>query len=249
MAHERGAARNATRAVFLHGYPGFAQEFMAVAGSLSCDCVLIEMPWLDCGIVSLTVEDVVDSLAKHLGPEPVHIIGHDLGAAIGWHYVNTHFETTLSFTMIGMPRLDDYARSASLLHKNGFLNYRLELERHNPETQLPLAPKLTPAEAGVEKALGWLAKSHGATNPPAIVSLYRDFARRSVPSRPKIAPPLAIIHGADDPYFPRSLWSNASSGDNDNITVSRIENAGHWPHITHTTRCADAIASQIRLVS
>ena len=196
---------------------------------------------MDQTVRGLTVPGILEALVRDLGGDPVHLVGHDLGAVIGWHFMQQYPQTLLTLTMVGTPRLDQYVANLPKLEALGLLNYRRVLERHDPRAKLPDGAILTEREEQMGLAER-LARHRAAANPDAVTSLYRDMNARAVPAREQGAGiPVLQLLGREDPYFPHHLFADTGAPNVDNVETRFLGAAGHWPMLTHTKACAEVI--------
>ena len=238
----RGPEATSGRAVFLHGYPGHPAEFVPLASQLDTSCELLEMPWLDGSATKLALIDIVTALGRDFLQTPTHIVGHDLGAVIGWFLAHLAPQNVQSLIMIGTPRLDVYHENLKQLRARGYLDYRQELADHKTDSTLPDQMKLAGAETEDAHLAKRLSENRSLTNPLAISSLYQNLADCPIPPRGSVrSVPLLNIMGGDDPYFPPEILEGSSSVHPLRGNTVILENAGHWPHYTHTTSCKSAL--------
>lgn len=238
----RGPGATSGRAIFLHGYPGHPTEFVSLATQLDTSCELLEMPWLDGSASKLALMDIVTALGRDFLEAPTHIVGHDLGAVIGWFLAHLAPQNVQSLTMIGTPRLDVYQENLKQLGARGYLDYQQVLANHNTDSPLPDQMELAGAETEDVHLAKRLSDNRSLTNPLAISSLYRSLAVCPIPPRDDVrGVPLLNIMGGKDPYFPSEILEDSSYPYPLGVNTVILENAGHWPHHTHTTSCKSAI--------
>jgi pimeloyl-ACP methyl ester carboxylesterase len=234
------------RVVFLHGYPGRGADFTEIGKEIDADCEAFDMPWLDPDLGALSVAAIVAALVSALPPYPVHLVGHDLGAVIAWQLAHTHPTRVRSLSLISVPRLDRYVKALPRLHDEGYLRYREVLMVHDPRSALPNLETLTLDEASNEGLMLALAERRAQTNPSALLSLYRDLSFLSPKGRADIGvPPMLLLHGDQDPYFPKSLLAEAKSSKGDDVTVCTFKGGGHWLHLLDASATAQALKTFI----
>lgn len=107
--------------VLLHGFPERASHWDAVAGLLHEEGLRTLAPdqrGYSPGArprtrasyrMSKLTRDVV-ALVREIG-EPVHLVGHDWGAAVAWHMAADHPELVRTLTTVSVPHPAAYARS------------------------------------------------------------------------------------------------------------------------------------------
>jgi pimeloyl-ACP methyl ester carboxylesterase len=82
------------------------------------------------------VEDVM-AIAKTTGKEKFHLIGHDWGAAIGWHIAHDHEASLLSWTALSVPHTQSFFNAILYDKEQRKKSYYMWL------FQLPLLPELS----------------------------------------------------------------------------------------------------------
>jgi len=237
-----GPGATGGRAIFLHGYPGHPTEFVSLATQLDTSCELLEMPWLDASASKLALMDIVKALGRDFLETPTHIVGHDLGAVVGWFLAHLEPRHVQSLTMIGTPRLDVYQANLKQLGARGYLDYQQVLANHNTDSPLPDQMELAGAETEDVHLAKRLLDNRSLTNPLAISSLYRSLAVCPIPPRDDVrGVPLLNIMGGNDPYFPSVILKDSNYVHPLRGNTVILEDAGHWPHYTHTNSCKAAL--------
>jgi pimeloyl-ACP methyl ester carboxylesterase len=102
---------NGERVLLLHGFPQSAPiwrpQLDALAGA-GYRAIALDQRGYSAGARPAEVEQyriahlVSDALAV-AGPDPFHVVGHDFGAAVGWHLAAKHPERIRSLTALSVP--------------------------------------------------------------------------------------------------------------------------------------------------
>ena len=231
-----------SRVVFLHGYPGKSSDFEQIAKPLDYLCDLYDMPWLDPVVGNLSLDMIVTAIAEEIKDDCVHVVGHDLGAVVGYYLGHKYPQFVKSLTMIATPPLDVYQDNLLVLKAGGYFDYMRTLANHDPQLPLPNLEQFALWEQTDPKIKTYLSNNRRLTNPFAILSLYNSMWQ-GIPavSREKMAFPMLLIHGEDDPYFPKKLLIPIIDDENVNCGYHSIAKAGHWVHLTHPNECCVAL--------
>ncbi len=108
--------------VFLHGFPETSfmwSRLISDIAALGFYCVAPDLRGYSSGAcprgkkhyaLSYLVDDVL-GIAKNLGKDQFHLIGHDWGAAIGWKAVYDFPTTILSWTGLSVPHLQAFGEA------------------------------------------------------------------------------------------------------------------------------------------
>ncbi|XP_031638878.1 epoxide hydrolase 3-like [Contarinia nasturtii] len=184
---------------------------------------------------------------KSLGSNSVSIIGHDIGAVIGWFFAHTHAENVDRFVSVSAshPNLMwDNLQSKSLINDH-WLKF----------VQLPYLPEMEMTRTDskfIERTLSHLNKEvynnsdlllHQIPNKldaykyvfsrksdwSGPLNYYRNLPFYKVNAGETVRCPCLIVIGSED-NFCRLDSVVRSTEYCDNYIVKIIENAGHWPH-------------------
>ena len=245
-SNETNTGARCARVIFFHGYPGHSSDFIDIAEAIDGECDIFEMPWVGLDSPYMSMTQIVAALDIDLGDDDVHLVGHDLGAVIAWRLAQGTRRKVLSLTLMSIPRLDAYVEQFHCLDDGGYLEYQRQLIDHFVGAPLPALELLVDAEKNEPTASQRLAFNRLMSSPTQIVGLYRDLHSSSNPIKgTQTMPPLHMLFGNEDPYFPQSLLLDARSTSDEPVTVTTINSGGHWPHYTHGAECMDAIISFI----
>ena len=241
MINHPNPAVHCGRIFCLHGYPGQPSDLLPIAKGLNGEIEVLEMPWLDQGTDPISIEAIVSALAEDLCGAPAHIIGHDLGAAIGWIVAHAYPDRVRSLTIIGTPRLDSYVAHWDIMEAKGYTGYRNTLETHDPTSPLPNQENLTQTET--ENGIGQLlAERRLLSNPAKVAAIYRELAHLNVPARTALTdPPLLVLLGDEDPYIMKEILQKTSVDRTNRSRQVIVKGAGHWLLHTHVSDCLAAI--------
>lgn len=132
--------------ILLHGFPESSfmyQELMKDLSSHSYYCVAPNLRGYSKGarpkgkenyVIEELVQDVLD-IAKNVGKEKFHLVGHDWGSAIGWQLVHNNPQKILSWTGMAVPHLQGFFE-AVLMDKD-----QKEKSKYIALFQLPFLPE------------------------------------------------------------------------------------------------------------
>lgn len=132
--------------ILLHGFPESSlmyQELINDLSSHSYYCIAPNMRGYSNGarlkgkenyVIEKLVQDVLD-IAKNVGKDKFHLIGHDWGSAIGWQLVHDYPNKILSWTGMAVPHLQSFFE-AVLTDKD-----QKEKSKYIALFQLPLIPE------------------------------------------------------------------------------------------------------------
>ncbi len=113
---------NTELVILLHGFPETSIMWTGIMhqlATLGFYCVAPDMRGYSKGACPIGVKyysmdllstDITD-IANALGTDRFHLIGHDWGAAIGWHLVFNNSERILSWTALSIPHTGAFARA------------------------------------------------------------------------------------------------------------------------------------------
>lgn len=245
-SNDMNSGARGARVIFFHGYPGHSSEFNDIAEAIDGECDIFEMPWICLDSPYMSMDQIVAALDDDLGDDDVHLVGHDLGAIVAWRLAQVTRRKVLSLTIMSVPRLDAYVEQSRRLLNGGYLEYQRQLINHHVAAPLPALELLVDAEKQDPTISQRLAFNRLMSSPMQIVGLYRSFhSSPNLMSKTQTVPPLQILFGNEDPYFPQSLLLDARSTSDEPVTVTAINSGGHWPHYTHGVECMNAIISFI----
>ena len=108
--------------LFLHGFPETSfmwRKLMAEAAREGFYCLAPDLRGLSPGArpkgkkqygVAALAGDILE-IARAVGKERFHLVGHDWGAAIGWKLVHDHPDRVISWTGISVPHLQAFGEA------------------------------------------------------------------------------------------------------------------------------------------
>lgn len=253
---ERRAKEKSGAVLFLHGFPGMASDWANLQNNLKVQSIAPDMPWIESAqVVSPPgVIDIAGRIARFISQRystPPLVVGHDLGAVIGWWLARLAPDLLCAFMAIACPAPGAYARSLDKLESGGrraYLNALLSAAADEPldvEAHLRSAPSKIEIRRHLQDALG-------RTRPDFIRELYgRSLTKTSVQQAaafPKLNCPVHLVYGDQDPYFPESLMSLSARVAGEQVAIHRVPGAGHFLHLTHDDAVQEAIMDSIQRV-
>lgn len=255
--------------IFLHGFPEHWRAFAPMMTTLSPDFRCIAPDQVGYGLSSRPTDlarytldalsDDVANLIAHLGLKTVHMVAHDWGGLVAWHFAGRHSDVLDRLVVFNAPHpfclqsaLDhDQAQRQASHYANRFSqpNSHDELVAREPEA-------LWNAFFGADEAAGWLSQSDKAAllenwaRPDAwttMLNWYRatgfDYGGNTqvVRNKPvKIHAPTLLIWGQKDPLFAPSVLAPHSDFVS-NFRLEMIEDGGHSVFRQHPKRCSDLV--------
>jgi pimeloyl-ACP methyl ester carboxylesterase len=211
--------------LLLHGFPQTADAWRAVVGPLHDAGHEVIAPDLFGG-------DLVEQ-ARALIDEPVHLVGHDIGAQVAWRIAAVHPEEVVTLTAVTAPHpaafrralageggsdqaqrsfyLDHFAQPAAvdlfLADEGAGLRRLVEVSAHTGDVDRHVRAMLEPGR--LDRALGWYRAEH-----PAEVA--------------DVAVPTLFVWGTEDTV----VGPEAARFTADHVTgpyrFAPLEGAGHW---------------------
>ena len=242
---DAGSGRNGT-VVLLHGFPQTSQSWRAVTPLLNAEgyrTVAPDQRGYSPGArpkgrtAYRTSELVADAaaLVEQLGDGPVHLVGHDWGAAVAWGLAAGRPGLVLSLTSVSVPHPGAFAKS--LLSSDQMLrSWYMAL------VQPPVLPDLLVSRfpgafdevlrrAGMDAAQ--LADVHrliidgGAL--PGALNWYRAMLLSSPPDLARrVAVPTTHVWGRRDPALARRGAELAADFVVADFALKILDDAGHW---------------------
>jgi len=244
-----------THIIALHGFPDGPETFEPLRNPLESKGFRLQCPFLpghDKGSLARfqrasrtrsSVDAALDILLEDLPREPVHLIGHDWGAVLGYALTAAAPARFLSFTALSIPPLDaPFAQARA--HPFGILRFW-----YIALFQVPLlGERLASDPRFIDTLITHF--SPGFVLPPtlradvharyadrallsAVLSYYRSLKypstwRRFAPSSPV---PTLVLHGALDGCFPPAIFPEAVRHSRRPTTLVTLEGCGHFPHL------------------
>jgi pimeloyl-ACP methyl ester carboxylesterase len=225
----REYGKNGPRVIVLHGGPGARGEMAPVAGRLGRRFRVLEPLQRSSGEVPLTVArhvaDLHEVLQAPLGEGPVGLVGFSWGAMLALTYAARHPEGIDRVVLIGCGTFD--VRARDIYQSRMSERTTADLRRHIRQLDSQLAAETDPARrndlfAGLG-ALYACVQSYRplATDPeqalPCDEAGFREtwadaLALQDRGVQPaefaRIAAPVAMIHGSDDPHPGRLIHAS-----------------------------------------
>lgn len=194
----------------------------------------------------------IDALIKTIGSGPVHLVGHDWGAAVAWLTAARHPESVASLTAVSVPHPQAFFRS--MLRSDQLLrSYYIVL------FQLPWLPEWFMGTQRFERML----RASGMT--PEMVKSYRadfdDFealrggigAYRSMPAirirylPGKVTVPTTFVWSDGDVAIARKGAKMTERFVDADYSLEVMEGASHWIPELHPAELAEFIARRAGL--
>ncbi|HEU0079046.1 MAG TPA: alpha/beta hydrolase [Longimicrobiaceae bacterium] len=254
--------------VLLHGFPEFwygwrhqipalaAAGFRVVAPDMRGYNLSDKPEGVERYRVELLVEDVA-GLVKHLGAERAHVVGHDWGGVVAWHFAMLRPELLDRLAVLNAPHPAAFARE--IIRPDQMLR-----SAYAGFFQLPAVPEAAlraadfallervfrtePARPGaftdedVERYKEALARPGALT---ATLNYYRAAARHDRPEVRPIAAPTLLVWGEQDPHLVVRLTEGLEEWV-PGIRVERIPEASHWVAADEPERVGRLLAGFLR---
>jgi pimeloyl-ACP methyl ester carboxylesterase len=170
----------------------------------------------------------VDELIRSLGRESAHVIGHDWGGHIAWHFAMSYLHRVNKLIILNLPHPQRMKRALltwrQLKKSWYFFFFQIPLLPESllkPHRLRKLFSRIAPPE-DVEINVRAMRDPHGAIH-------YYRAGLRYPPPIAKIEAKTLVIFGVDDPWLGEELAD--PPGDLvPNARVERLTNASHWVH-------------------
>jgi len=256
---------DAPRVVLLHGFPDFAYSWRDVIPLLADDFRVIapdmrgyagsgmpeggyDMDTLAGDIVALfDAAAAEDGLDDAQAAAPVHLVGHDWGAGVGWWVALTAPERLASYTAISVPHPATFAeyvrtkpeqqrRSGYMLLLSRKVAPRLFASMGDRRRARLYRGELTRAEGFTDEDLEWYKAAFATTEMARGPLLYyrtmmqgRKDQQAAMEALEPVAVPVLMVTGKRDKYL---MWEMAEDSgahvDPGPFEVEVFEDAGHF---------------------
>jgi pimeloyl-ACP methyl ester carboxylesterase len=176
------------------------------------------------------VEDAL-GIAKSLGVDGVHLVGHDLGGIVAWESACRQPDGIRTVSVFSTPHLTPFAQSlrdATVERKPPFDLFR------QPTAELAMlandAAALSRGYAGLESEAATeyvrLFSAPGVLT--AMLAYFRAFDFDAWLSQPPCTLPTLFAWGADDPYLTPATAAATREHVSGPLTYRRLDGIGHW---------------------
>jgi pimeloyl-ACP methyl ester carboxylesterase len=249
-----------TPVVLLHGWPQRASAWDAVSAHLHERGARTFAPdrrgyaprarprsRFDYRIPELVAD--IETLVKTIAAGPVHLVGHDWGAAIAWAFAAQHPESTATLTAVSVPHPQAFFRSL-------FRSNQLLLSWYIAAFQLPWLPEWFMSRRLFERAL----RASGMTS-EMVKSFRADFVapgalrgslgayRSMVTLRPSAIPgrvtvPTTFVWSDGDPAISRKSAVMTEQFVDADYTFEVMAGVSHWIPELHPAELAEIIAGR-----
>jgi pimeloyl-ACP methyl ester carboxylesterase len=250
-----GTGVSLSQIIALHGFPDGPKTFEPLRSALESAGFNLSCPFLpghDRGSLARfqdacrrdsPVEAALSLLLEDLPREPVHLIGHDWGAVLGYALTAIAPERFLSFSALSIPPLDAPLAQARA-HPLGLLRfwyialfqvpYLGERLASDPRFIDTLITRFSPGFV-LPPTLRSDIHARYADRPllSAVLAYYRSLKypstwRRFAPPSPV---PTLVLHGALDGCFPPAIFPEAVRHSRRPTQLVTLEGCGHFPHL------------------
>jgi pimeloyl-ACP methyl ester carboxylesterase len=178
-------------------------------------------------------------LLDHLGRQSCSLVTNDWGAYIAWVFASAHPDRVERLVIMngGHPALllRDFRGSRAQIAASQY-------ERHAAVGPGPHAAYL---RADPIKVPASLEEAAELPVPDLAAAFFASAARPPASTSLVVEVPTLVIWGMRDPYQLPGLLVGLEAYVSD-LTLLRIEDAGHWPMQTHTTEVMQAIRRLLR---
>lgn len=244
--------------LFIHGITGSRRYFLKKVRPLMRDYRLLlpDLPGFgdspkprtdyNLELYRDTVRNTVEAAGCHR--EPIHIVGHSLGALIALEYAALYPQHVKRMVLVGLPRFQD-AQVAHDYFWRGSPNYRRLLNEHSLSENLSQWRR-----SGLSMAVQYMFRF-----PLAVIRDSRKFTLNSLTSTlehcllnykvddvlqqmPSV--PTLMLHGRLDQVAPLENVVGLP-GRYNHIKLVEIDGSGHHIFLTHTRQCLELIAGHL----
>lgn len=236
----------------LHGYPGSGDHWLGLAAALGPGRRLRapDMAWIAGSALAddwpvPTLAGLFPGIADMIAAEgrPCHLVGHDLGGAIGWWLATLAPELVLSLTVLAAPHPTEYRDAVARLEAEGRRDY---IKRMLEGPQAAPLPTISLAATGPEAHARVIA-AQARTDPARLRGLYRtslsDRALAAAPELPPTACPVLVVAGGADAYLPPYLFERPPKALGPRVQRHLLDGAGHFLTLTHADELAPLLSS------
>lgn len=197
---------------------------------------------------------VLRTALRRLGHTRVVLVGHSYGGALALAWALDHPDDVTALGVVSGASMD-WGGSLDALYRLGatrglgflmsqlapFTAERVVVEKLAGVFHPDPVPERYRAAAGVELAL---RPATFRLNARQIATLHAQIVARA-PDYPRIACPVAVIHGEADRVLPASIHARPLAERLAQASLTLIPNAGHMPHHAHAERVAAAILDML----
>lgn len=233
--------------IFLHGFPGLAQNWIGLAEAMSPDraCFSVNMPWCTKekiaieGIASVAVY-IFEVFRKHFS-KPAHFVGHDLGAVVLYWLRQSGLRMIMkSASMVSAPH--PVAYGTFLKTAEGKLRTRYIDNILSSTDDASLRTVLMSTLQGEDLTIsGQLSVALEATNFEALRTIYRQVRFLDVPPLPAASQtqsPVSMVFTENDRLLPASLMAESVALFRSERATLRLSGDSHYPHLTAPAQLA-----------
>jgi pimeloyl-ACP methyl ester carboxylesterase len=208
--------------IFLHGWVGSWRYWINAmqAASTSFRAYAVDLFGFgdsDHSKSQYTIEkqaEMLDRFLDNLGIGKIALVGHDLGALVGFHYLKSHYESVDRMMAINVP-----------------LDYELLTTRMRTTSASELAEWLTGRQPEALTALSDASK----TDPEAVSASMSSLQAYDIfPHVRNFGVPCLFVYGANNPAF-----NSVPSPDNTlpmHMHQINLENSGHFPMLDNASQ-------------
>lgn len=259
-----GPQDSSTAVVFVHGNPGSSHDFrglVAAVGPLA-RCVALDMPGFgradkprDFPQTAVGHADHLDGALAQLGIDRVHLVLHDFGGLWGLAWAAGHVDRVASVTLIDTGILLEHRwhwpARMWLTRGLGELSMRLSTTpAFKAVIQYGYAFKPAPVPLPAD-FLAHMAADFDAGTRDSVLRLYRD-SRHAGDASALMAYalrqfdfPALVIWGGRDYYLPvKHAREQLEAFPGARLVI--LDDAGHWPMITHPQQTEAAVVDFLR---
>lgn len=259
-----GPDSDPTAVVFIHGNPGSSHDFRGLLTAVGAHarCVAPDMPGFgqadkprDFPQSAIGHAQHLDGLLEQLGIERVHLVLHDFGGLWGLAWAAGHIDRVASVTLINTGVLTEHKwhwpARLWITPRVGELIMRLTTP-FSFKTIIQYGYAFKPAPTALPADfLAHMAADFDADTRDSVLRLYRDSAHAGEAgplmgyALRQFDLPALVIWGARDHFLPvRHAEQQRAAFPSAQIVI--IDEAGHWPLITHADRTEAAVLGFLR---
>lgn len=250
---EQGHSSNNTVNLFLHGFPGSSNDWLALiaASSSNMRSIAVDMPGFGKSDkpkpFTYTIEnyvDILDKIIQALNLNKINLVLHDFGGAWGLRWAILNLNKVSSLTLIDtgpyikswhyiarLYRTPIIGKLFSMMTYGKFLRRSLESLNPKPFPNVFINTLCMEYDQGTSRAMLKLYRSMNAGE-FSVEELKAAFAPIKIP--------ILIIWGEKDPYLPVFLADHQQEIFPE-ATLLKIPDTGHWPFIDAPERVNQAL--------
>lgn len=243
--------------LLLHGFPDFAWSWREVLPQLATDHRVYALDLRGYGLSDapaagydlFTVADDVEAFVDVVAPgRPVHLVGHDWGAAVGWITTTDSPDRWLTFTAMDMPHgkawMEVYNRSADQQRRSSYIGRLIGPDGRAWIGDLDVAARADVYRVNLMRPAGFTdadaAQYHRAFGSRermrAPIAYFKELVHkrgwmaREMKSAPPVGVPTLVLWGELDRYLRPEMAALSCAFVAASCEAEVWSDLGHWLH-------------------